>query len=58
LYGNSRAGEPQLAKIQTELEGLEKAIQEQRMKLDVAKASVLRCENHVSLVISNFAQNQ
>jgi len=49
--------DPHLERLQAELEALDKSIQEQKIKLNVAKASVLRSENDVSLVISNFGRN-
>ena len=54
---NYRVADPQLGRLQAELEALDQVIQEQRIKLNVAKASVLRSESDVSLVISNFGRN-
>lgn len=54
---NDRVADPYLDRLQAELEALDKVIEDLRIKLNVAKASVLRSENDVSLVISNFGGN-
>lgn len=47
-----------MEKLQTELEQLNQAVIEHQMKLNMAKASVLKTEHDVSLVISNFGKKR
>jgi len=57
IYYNS-ALDGYLVKLEAELQELDKSIQEEQMKLNAEKASVLRSEKDVSLVISNFGKKR
>ena len=54
----NRALDGYLVKLEAELQELDKSIQEEQMKLNAEKASVLRSEKDVSLVISNFSKKR
>lgn len=55
---HNRAADRSVEKLQVELEELERAVRDQEARLNAARASVLRGESDVSLVISSIGRNR
>ncbi len=54
----NRSVDSVVEKLQAELEQLDRMVLEHHVKLNTAKASVLKTEKDVSLVISNFGKKR